>query len=213
MKTVGLVLREARENKGYTLIQVEKDTRIRLKFLDAIERDDYSKLPSVAYAKGFVKNYSDYLGLNSDTVLAFFRRQTKEVSRSSLLPSATEEHLRKSLIRLTPARFLGLLLVGLVFIFLTYLGLQYRKISQPPTLAIDSPKQGMVFHERRTDILGRTDSDATLMVNGVSVLVRSDGRFFDQVTLEEGKNSITITATSRYGKISTQTRDVSYKQQ
>lgn len=212
MKTVGIILKEAREKKGYSLLQVEKDTKIRLKFLDAIEQDDYSKLPSVAYAKGFVKNYSEYLGLNSNTVIAFFRRQTKEVSRSSILPKVTEEHLRRSAIRLTPPRFLAFLLIGFVALFLSYLGIQYRKISQPPLLTIESPAQQSMLRERRTDILGKTDSDATVTVNGVSVLVRSDGRFFDQVTLEEGKNTVTITATSRYGKISTQTREVTYEQ-
>lgn len=211
MKTVGSILKEAREKKGHTIIQVEKDTKIRGKFLEAIEQDDYALLPSVAYAKGFVKNYSDYLGLSSDTILAFFRRQTKEVSRQTLLPKATEQELRPSMLRLTPPRFLAFLLIALVMLFLSYLGLQYRKISQPPFLSVESPQQNSTLSTRRTDVLGKTDSDATVTVNGTSVLVRSDGRFFDQATLEDGKNTITITATSRYGKVTTQTQYVTCK--
>ncbi|KKR02984.1 MAG: hypothetical protein UT26_C0012G0001, partial [Microgenomates group bacterium GW2011_GWC1_39_12] len=64
----------------------------------------------------------------------------------------------------------------------------------------------------KLDILGTTNPDATVMVNGVSVTVRSDGRFFTQITLEPGVNTITILATSRYGKTTTMLRKVGLQQ-
>ncbi len=211
MKTVGSILHEARISKGLLLDQVERDTKIRQKFLEAMESDDYSKLPSIAYAKGFVKNYSEYLGLNSNNVLAFFRRQTKEVPRSSLLPKGVADSLNKSVFQLTPGRFLAVLLTGLAALFLIYLGLQYRKLQQPPVLMIEQPKDKFVTNQRRLDILGSTDADATITVNNVSVVVRSDGKFFDQVTLDPGVNQIVISATSRYGKSATVKREVAYQ--
>jgi len=164
MKTVGSILHEARILKKLSLEQAEQATKIRLKFLQAIEADDYSGLPSLSYAKGFVKNYSEYLGLDSEMVLAFFRRQTAEVTRSSLLPKSMSEPLGKSLFQLTPGKFLAGILVVLVFIFLGYLGLQYRKLNQSPGLSIDSPTNQLVVHERRVDIFGKTDPDATVTV-------------------------------------------------
>lgn len=208
MKTVGSILKESRLAKKISLDQAEKSTKIRIKFLEAIERDDYSPLPSLSYAKGFVKNYSEYLGLDSNIILAFFRRQTTDVTGTSLLPARDAAVLNKSLVRLTPGRFLAIILGVLVLIFLGYLGLQYRKINIPPHLTVDTPKNQLVSHERRTDILGTTDSDATVTVNGVSILVRSDGKFFDQVTLDPGVNKISITATSRFGKSTTIVREV-----
>lgn len=211
MKTVGSILHEARISKGLLLDQVERDTKIRQKFLEAMESDDYSKLPSVAYAKGFVKNYSEYLGLNSNNVLAFFRRQTKEAPRSSLLPKGVADSLNKSVFQLTPGRFLAVLLTGLGALFLIYLGFQYRKLQQPPVLTIEQPKDKFVTNQRRLDILGSTDADATITINNVSVVVRSDGKFFDQVTLDPGVNQIVISATSRYGKSATVKREVAYQ--
>lgn len=208
MKTVGSILREARTARHLTLKEAESATKIREKFLENIESDDYSRLPSVSYAKGFVKNYSEYLGLDSATVLAFFRRQTMEVSRSSLLPKREPATLNKSFIQLTPGRFLGIILAILVIIFLGYLGLQYGKINLPAVLSIESPTNQFVTRERRVDVLGQTDADATVTVNGVSVLVRGDGKFFDQVSLDPGVNKITIVATSRFGKSTTVTREV-----
>lgn len=208
MKTVGSILKEARGEKNITLNQAEEATKIRLKFLQAIESDDYSSLPSLSYAKGFVKNYSEYLGLDSSMVLAFFRRQTAEVTRSSLLPKATSEPMGKSLLQLTPGKFLAGILIVLVLIFLGYLGLQYGKLNQPAFLSVESPVNQLVTHDRRVDILGKTDPDATVTVNGINVVVRGDGKFFDQISLESGVNKITIVATSRFGKSSTIVREV-----
>lgn len=213
MKTAGSILREARIAQGLTLSQVEQATRIRAKFLEGIEADDYSQLPSVSYAKGFVKNYSEFLGLNSRTVLAFFRRQTTDVPKSSILPKGVHEPLNRSVFQLTPGKFLALLVTSLVGLFLVYLGMQYVTLNRLPRLDIESPQQQDVVTDTRIDVLGQTDSDATVTINGVSVLVRSDGKFFDQVTLEPGVNTITIVATSRLGKTVTVTREVGLTQE
>lgn len=206
MKTVGSILQEARIVKKISLEQAETATKIRMKFLQAIESDDYTDLPSVSYAKGFVRNYAEYLGLDSVMVLAFFRRQTAEVSKSSLLPK--KDVLAPSRFQLTPGRFLAAILIALVLIFLGYLGFQYRKLNLPPGLSVDSPSNQVVVHERRVDILGKTDPDATVTVNGINVLVRGDGKFFDQIQLDSGVNKITIVATSRFGKTTTVVREV-----
>ncbi|MBI5449192.1 helix-turn-helix domain-containing protein, partial [Candidatus Gottesmanbacteria bacterium] len=186
--------------------------KIRLKFLEAMEADDFSKLPSLGYAKGFVKNYSDYLGLDSAAVLAFFRRQTEDVTRASLLPKGMAEPLNKPMFILTPGRFLALLVASFGVVFFLYFGLQYRRLYQAPQLIIEQPVGESVAKEKRIDILGRTDPDATVTVNGMSVLVRSDGRFFDQLSLVSGVNRITVVATSRFGKITTVTRNVGFQQ-
>jgi cytoskeletal protein RodZ len=211
MRTVGEMLREAREHKSLSLEDVEEGTKIRLKFLKAIESDDFGQMPSLSYAKGFVKNYSEFLGLSSRTVLAFFRRQTVEVNKSSLLPKGMGEPLNRSLLQLTPGKFVTLIIAILVSLFLVYLGMQYRTLQQAPALVIEEPQHQVVVTDKRIDVLGKTDSDATITINGVSVLVRSDGRFFDQVSLEPGVNKLTIVATSRLGKTTTQIVEVGLK--
>ncbi len=211
MKTIGSILKEARLAKKFSFEQVENATKIRAKFLEAIEKDDYSLLSSVAYAKGFVKNYGEFLGIPPETTLAFFRRQTKDVARSAILPKGEIESLNRSWFQLTPGKFLLFLIVGLVTIFLSYLGLQYRQIQSPPRITLEAPADNAVSITRKIDLFGATDPDATVTVNGVSVLVRSDGKFFDQVSLDPGKNTITIVTSSRFGKTSTVTRSVSFQ--
>jgi len=106
-----------------------------------------------------------------------------------------------------------MLLLGVcTILFLSYFIVQYRRLQQPPGLRIEKPEKEKVVEDRKVDVLGSTDLDATVTVNGVSVLVRSDGKFFDQVTLTPGVNTITITATSRFGKSTTIIRKVGLKQ-
>ena len=211
MNTVGTMLKEARTKKGISLNDVEKQTKIRLKFLEAIERDAYELLPSPIYAKGFVKNYSSYLGLDSTVIMAFFRRQTNEVKRSILLPKKTQDIESKGF-RLTPGRFITFLLIGLTVLFLSYFGLQYGQLQRPPELTITKPKNESIVGEKKLDVFGETNMDATVTVNGLSVTVRSDGKFFTQVALEPGVNTIMVVSTSRFGKTKTEVRQVGLQQ-
>jgi cytoskeletal protein RodZ len=210
MKTVGSIVKEARVRRKITLEQAESATKIRRKFLQAIESDDFSAMPSVSYAKGFIKNYSEFLGLDSSTVMAFFRRQSKEVVKSSLLPKGVAEPLNTPIIQLTPRRFMAVCIFVLVGLFLLYFGLQYRRIQTPPNLSLQSPKNNSVTTEKRVDILGTTDPDATVTINGVNVQVHEDGKFFDQVALDTRLTTITIVAVSRYGKSTTITKNIEY---
>lgn len=70
MSTPGEQLRAAREAKNLTLEDVERATRIRAKYLNALECDDHKSLASPVQARGFLKNYAEYLGLNSNDLIA-----------------------------------------------------------------------------------------------------------------------------------------------
>jgi cytoskeletal protein RodZ len=61
---LGQLLREAREKKGLSIAEVEEDTRIRQVQIEALEQEDYSKVPSGIYRKGLIRNYAQYLGLD-----------------------------------------------------------------------------------------------------------------------------------------------------
>lgn len=211
MNTVGIMLHEARIAKGLTLAQVEQAIKIREKFLIGIEADDLSGLPSLSYAKGFIRNYAEYLGLSSDLVMAIFRRQTHESPKSSLLPRGIADPLNMPLFRLTPGRFLGILVTSLLVIFLIYFFSQYRRLSQTPMLLLTSPTNQSIVSQQRVVVDGKTDPDATVTINGVSTIIRDDGRFYEQVPVSVGVNKITIVATSKFGKTKTLIREVGYQ--
>jgi cytoskeletal protein RodZ len=69
MESIGERLRQAREHLGVSLEEAERQTRIRTHHLGALERDEFAALPSPVQARGFLKNYADYLGLDSASLL------------------------------------------------------------------------------------------------------------------------------------------------
>ncbi len=74
-QTLGQFLRQERELRGIPLDRIEEATRIRAAQLRAIEDDRLESLPAEAYARGFVRTYAEYLGLNGDDVVAIFNEQ------------------------------------------------------------------------------------------------------------------------------------------
>ena len=80
MSKLGEILRTQREKRGITLDQAAADTRIREKFLKALEDGDYMSLPGAVYTTGFLRNYAEYLDLNQDELASL--RQAAEGIRA-----------------------------------------------------------------------------------------------------------------------------------
>jgi cytoskeletal protein RodZ len=70
---IGNTLREARVRRNLTLQQVEEDIKIRVKYVQAMENEDWDVMPGVTYVKGFLRTYSTYLGLDPDVIIDEFR--------------------------------------------------------------------------------------------------------------------------------------------
>jgi transcriptional regulator with XRE-family HTH domain len=66
---LGNLLREAREAKGLTLAEVQEETRISRKFLDALENGQFESLPTSVHVRGYLRNYARYLNLDPEPLL------------------------------------------------------------------------------------------------------------------------------------------------
>jgi len=74
MDELGLILQEARENKGLTLEEVQEETRINARYLEALESGEYAVLPSVIHVRGFLRNYARFLDLDPKPLLVRFKQ-------------------------------------------------------------------------------------------------------------------------------------------
>ncbi|MEP6788735.1 MAG: helix-turn-helix transcriptional regulator, partial [Acidobacteriota bacterium] len=72
--TLGEKLRQAREDKGFSLSEVADQTRISSLYLESIENDDYKILPGGIFNKGFVKSYAKFVGVDEQEALADYSR-------------------------------------------------------------------------------------------------------------------------------------------
>jgi cytoskeleton protein RodZ len=92
MDELGHILREARETKGLTLNEVQEQTRINSRFLEALEMGDYIRLPTPVHVRGFLRNYARFLGLDPGPLLERYElgQQERPSQPQSILIDPTE---------------------------------------------------------------------------------------------------------------------------
>ncbi len=204
MKSFGQILVDARKRKNITIEEAEEATKIRKKTLLALEAGDWANLPPTTFVKGLIKNYGRFLGLDTSDLLAFYRREFIEKKDHKVNPSSA----RQSRLRLTPSlvtfSVIGLVVVAIV----AYLFIQYRSFTGPPLLDLSEPKNNTRLTTSEVTLVGRTWDDAVLKVNGQEVPLSPGGAFSLSVGLNPGVNTLTVTATNRFGNTSTEKRTV-----
>jgi len=87
--SLGVFLKKSREERHIELDDVAEATRIRRHNLEAIENDEWNKLPSQVFIKGFLKSYAEFLGLDKETVIHHYLR-------TSSFEKTTPEALKKT---------------------------------------------------------------------------------------------------------------------
>jgi cytoskeletal protein RodZ len=204
MKTFGQILIEARKQKNVTLEEVETATKIRKKILQALEKGEWESLPPTTFVKGLIKNYGRYLGVDQNELLAFYRREYIERKEQKTISVP----VNRNPLRLTP-QLVTMVVVGLAaLIFGLYLFFQYQSFTGPPLLELTDPKDNIRVTSPEVTLVGKTWDDAILKINGQEVPLSPGGTFSLSVGLNPGINTLTVTATNRFGKISTQKRTV-----
>jgi cytoskeletal protein RodZ len=210
MRTVGEILKEARLAKKISLKQVETSTKIRHDFLQALEENDFQKLPSLASTRGFLKNYAEFLGLTPEPILAIFRRDFRQDKKGKIIPQGMVEPINKPKFnwtpRLTLISFLILFFLGLA----GWLGYQYFSLMKSPYLEIYTPKDGQQIKTEKIEVVGRTDVDVLVTVNNHPVFLSKQGEFRYKLELFPGENTIVVEAKSKLGRKTQEQRVVFY---
>ena len=194
MKTVGEILKTARLAKRISLKKASSATKIQLRFLKALEKSNFLSLPSEASARGFLKNYAEFLGLDFKPILAIFRRDF-------LIPKVVVEKMKKRRISFWQPKMT--LIVFFIFGFLmigSYLGYQYFSLFRNPELELFFPEDKAQIKEEKIEVLGRASEDASVTINGQSVFLTQEGEFRYKLELFSGENKISVEARSKLGR-------------
>lgn len=211
MRTVGQILREEREKKFYTLDEIERATKIRKELLEALEAGHYSKLPPPTFVQGFIKNYGKFLGLNSDKLLAVFRREFLESKHPPRILESFANPLDKKRFKLTPARVLGGAVLAFIIIFFVYLWFEYRFLVGGPFLEVSQPINQTGTNSPLIQVIGKTEPDVKVSINDQEIEVDRAGNFFQEVKLSDNLNTLVISAISKTGKVTKIERTVFLK--
>ena len=197
---LGEVLREAREAKGVDLTRVERDTKIRLRYLTALENADYRDLPGPVYVRGFLRNYGHYLDLDPDYLIRLYRAEAGALGeeRTASLPRPLAMQRPRTFV-ITPGTVVTVILTLFVAVFIAYLGYQFLTFARTPELTVTDPASDLAAHaEPQYTIRGRTEPNSRVTVEALGgnpeVLADGNGVFEVTVDLVPGVNVITITA-------------------
>src|SRR3984893_19361206 len=114
MWTLGETLRQARLDKGVSLADAARETRIRRGYLEALEAEDAAALPPAVYTRGFLRTYAEYLGLNAQAMVDLFQPTARRDPAPSLRPAVPHIAIPRQI----PVRPLLYGVSGLVFVAL-----------------------------------------------------------------------------------------------
>jgi len=207
-RTVGSKLKLARKRKKLTIEQAEEGTKVRAKYLKAIEGDDWREFPSRIYVLGYVRRYAEYLDLESNKILSEFEA---EFGRSWHGPKIkkTKKRLFENVV-ITPKLIIGVLAFIFIFALVSYIVFSINKFSRPPEVTIIHPVEEVVL-DKNILIEGKTLETAIVEINSQLVNVSDDGAFSQKVELIEGLNIFEIKAKNRLGKESYKSLKVIYQ--
>ena len=200
MRTVGKILKEARIDRLLSLEEVEKQTKIRKELLEALENDDYAKLPPLTFIQGFIKNYGKFLNLDTNKLLAIFRRDYEANKHPDLVLESFRKPIKNQKLFLTPARLLWTIIILVVLGFFSYLWVEYRQFVGAPMLEVSSPQDQQTVQIPTVEVVGKTDPDAKVAINNQEIGVDADGNFKEEVKLSASTNAIEVTSTSKFNQ-------------
>jgi cytoskeleton protein RodZ len=145
---IGAVLEKARKQRGLTLDEAEYATKIRKRYLDGLEREDFGVLPDAVYTRGFLKTYANYLGLDGEDLarqlrdrrrsrrertFAYGAPKTSEFDKPLINPGELNGEERRGISWPTVLNLLvALLLVAAIVGSLYYVGLGAQRPEESP---------------------------------------------------------------------------------
>jgi cytoskeletal protein RodZ len=135
-KTVGEILRTAREARKLSVEQVNRETKISVQTVRALEQDDFGAFPSETYLKGFVRTYAEFLGLDGNRLWAMVGTRSSAQATSPGLAWDTESGLREE--RLGPPTWIRRVLVPVMLAVIIVLVILLVRERQKPAPAVGS---------------------------------------------------------------------------
>ena len=173
MKDIGNFLRERREARGISLIEAEKDLRIRKKYLQALEEGNIDAIPGKTYLIGYLRNYSKYLDIDEENINQIIQTYNNLEKQKSVIKETKEENIylqTKDRSTFEKKRFFlpvkYVYLSGFLIIIFIGLLLLSRSLKEAQDFPIPSPEIG-----NETDIsIEKEASDISILTEEFSEL-------------------------------------------
>ncbi len=195
-KTVGKILRKKREEHSYTLEHVAEITRITITSLRNIEAGDLSQLPDIVFVRGFVRNYANLLGIESDWMVQVLNQTQNPIEEppNEYETSASSFDLKSLLSEKNYLALGGVLLALLLLIVLINLGGENKPEQVQVIEAIEQVSNSQAAKTTKENSSPATIPNVLSPLNLALLAQKNDwvnltvdGKTVHQVRLEKGK--------------------------
>jgi len=193
MDTFGQILEKTRIAKKISLKKASQKLLIKKEHLEALEKEDWQSLPEITFVKGYITSYSNFLELDSEKMLALYRREFDEKK----FPKSEGDKSQPKSFFITPKRVLNTIFALAILGFVAYIVIQYSFILSSPNLDIYQPPDDVTVSVPIIEITGKAENQSQVSIDGEFVPIDQDGNFSYFYNLEDGKNVIVIIASKR----------------
>jgi len=211
--TAGECFKAKREEMGITLHDLALKLKIKQEYLESIENNDYNNLPPEVYVKGFIRSYAEFAGFDAPKMVNMFKREIAVNDKIEKVPKESAKKVKydSNYPIITPrvvTVFFSAIILAVVGYYLWH---QISSFSSKPYLLVKSPSADSIIESPEISVEGETEKEVSIEINGQNINVNADGKFKEMVSLQPGRNQITIEAKNRFGKTAQEDVDVVYQ--
>jgi transcriptional regulator with XRE-family HTH domain len=201
-KTLGERLREIREQAGVSIEEIANAIKVNKKYLVHIEADNYENMPSDIYIRGFLKNYSNFLGIEAKDVIKIYEKERGIENNIKKIDNKKNQRRKIKIptIVLSSRVVFGVLFGFFVLAISWYFYKEAGQFSETPRLLISKPINNSITKQSSTELVGLTDIGNKVTINGQVIFVNEKGEFREQVTLKNGINELVIRSVNKFNK-------------
>lgn len=210
MKTIGEILKQARINKNQTISEISEQVKIRPDYLEAIELNQFDKLPSATFVKGFITGFAKSVDVNPEQALAVFRRDFDQNQKGQIVPRGLVSPINTPSRIWHPRTTTAVISTVLVLLVGAYFLKQLIFLRQAPEITLYSPDENQTT-SANIDVVGITDPDATVTINQKPIATNLEGEFKTSLNLSSGPQVIIVVSTDREGRARTLERNIIVK--
>jgi len=210
-KTLSERLKAARLRQKLSLSDAEIGSKVRAKYLAAIEEGRWSELPQNVYVRGFILAYAKYLKLDLRSITELCEsemsfRRSKEQQKISY-----NQSFKEAKVLITPKLIGYTAMILSIISVVTYIAFQLVGFAGNPELKIISPNNNLTTDSDAIDLAGVTDADTFISVNEENIPVSGDGHFSTKLKLHQGVNMVKVKAINKAKKSSSEVYTIEYK--
>ena len=188
--TLGDMLRNKREEMGLKLSEVSKSTHIPVKYLEALELNQFDRIPAPTYVKGFLKTYATYLKLNAEKLISLYMNLVPiaklPINSNFLKVPVKVENPWVKFIKELDIKIIGIILISIIFfyIFIKLMTIWNERKIIDESLLMSSQGIQKVGLPEEADVLAKKNSQH-LQNNKIEILMEALGSVWLSVYVDD----------------------------